>query len=204
MQGANKKTGKLPKKLKLTPNEAATAETNTDENSDHDTVHERSLVDKSSSCDPTTGPASLETTNTPAAAEPNIMEGEESLDVRTQYAGDMAGSALASPVDGDGGVPGSDLSAIIHADGLAILDEYFPKLATGLGPLSGVLAPEPSTPPACVALPDSPGVWTAPSAGPDAEFPRNQAYLILAGLLIVSKCVAPFIVRHRLGQYLPL
>jgi hypothetical protein len=65
------------------------------------------------------------------------MEGEESWDVRTQYAGVMVGSALASPVDVDGGVPGSDLSAITHADGLAILDEYFPKSATGLGPLSG-------------------------------------------------------------------
>jgi hypothetical protein len=85
----------------------------------------------------------------------------------------MAGSTLASPVEDDCGVPGSDLSAITHADGLAILDEYFPKSATGLGPLNGMLAPEPPTLPARVALPGSPGVWPAPSAGPDAEPPKE-------------------------------
>jgi hypothetical protein len=77
MQGAN--SDKLPKKLKLVTGEAAAPEANTDENFDHDAVHERSVVDKTPSCelvrdDPTTGPATLETTNNPTATEPNIME----------------------------------------------------------------------------------------------------------------------------------
>lgn len=68
MQGANKKGGKLPKKLKLVADEAITTEANTDEDSDHDTVHERSVVDTTSSCkpvrdDPTTGSATHETIN---------------------------------------------------------------------------------------------------------------------------------------------
>jgi hypothetical protein len=172
MQGANKKTGKSPKKLKLVTDEAAAVDANANENSDHNIAHERSIINNTSSCEPardasTTGPASLKTTNHPTAIEPIIMEGQESLDEREQYDGDMAGSALASPVE-DGGVPGSDLSAMTHADGLAILDEYFPKSATGLGPLNGILAPEP---PARVALPGS-GVWPA---GPDAEPPKEPA-----------------------------
>lgn len=64
---------------------------------------------------------------------------------------------------------GSDLSAITYANGLAILDKYFLKSATGLGLLSGLLAPEPPTPPPCVALLGSPSVWTTPSASPDVE-----------------------------------
>jgi hypothetical protein len=101
------------------------------------------------------------------------MESQEPLDEREENDGVMAGSALAGPVDDSGGIPGRDLSAITHADGLAILDEYFPKSATGLGPLSGVLIPEPPTPPTRFALSGSPGVWTAPSAGPDLGVPKE-------------------------------
>jgi hypothetical protein len=36
--------------------------------------------------------------------------------VREENNGVIAGSALASPVDDDSGIPGSDLSAITHAD----------------------------------------------------------------------------------------
>jgi transposase len=32
---------------------------------------------------------------------------------------------------------------------------------------------------------------------------RNRKHLILSELLIVSKCAAPFLIRDRLGQYLP-
>jgi hypothetical protein len=178
MQDANKKTGKLPKKLKLITSETAIAKADTNKNSNHDIIYERSVVDKTSSCepvrdDPTTGPATLEITSNPTATEPNIMEPQELLGERGENDGVIAGSTLASPVDDDSGIPGSDISAITHADGLAILDEYFPKSATGLGPLSGVLVPEPRTPPARVALPGSPGVWTTPSAGPDVEFPKE-------------------------------
>ena len=52
MQGVNKKTSKLPKKPKLVTDEAAAAETNHDENSDHNAIHEKPVVDKTSSCDP--------------------------------------------------------------------------------------------------------------------------------------------------------
>ena len=104
------------------------------------------------------------------------MEPQEPLGEREGNYGAMAGSALASPVD-DCVVRGNDLSAITHADGLAILDEYFPKSATGLGPLSGVLIPGPSTPPPRVALPDSPGVVQTPSAGLDVEVPNEPETL---------------------------
>ena len=79
MQGANKKPSKLLKKLKLVTNKAAAAEANTDENSDHGTVHERPVVKKTLSCEPirnnpTTRPMTLETTNNSTATEPNIIE----------------------------------------------------------------------------------------------------------------------------------
>jgi hypothetical protein len=101
------------------------------------------------------------------------MKSEAPLGETNENDGAIEGFASADPVDDSGGIPGSDLSAITHADGLAILDEYFPKSATGLGPLSGLLIPEPPTPPARVALPGSPGVWTAPSAGPDVEVEKE-------------------------------
>lgn len=99
------------------------------------------------------------------------MEPQEVLDEgihRDENDGVMVGSTLTILVD-DGEVRRSDLFAMTHADGLAILDEYFPKSTTGLGPLSGLLASEPPTPPPRVALPGSPSVWTTPSAGIDVE-----------------------------------
>jgi hypothetical protein len=168
MQGANKKTGKLLKKMKLVASVAAAAEANTNESPDNDNIHERSIVDKTSSCEPvgdspTIGPTTLETTTNPTGTELNIMGPQEVWGKEIPREGNgevVARAALASLVDGHGGVQESDLSVITHADGLALLDEYFPKSATGLGPLSGLLAPEPPTPPARVALPGSPRVWT--------------------------------------------
>ncbi|OBT44249.1 hypothetical protein VE00_05409 [Pseudogymnoascus sp. WSF 3629] len=179
MQGANKKGGKLSKKLKLVANEAAAIKSNTDENSDHGSVHERSVVDTTSSCepardDPTTGPTTRETTNNATATIPNIIEPQEPLGEGEQNDGVMAGSASISLVDDDRGIPGSDLSVITHADGLDILDEYFEKSATVLGPSSEVLTPEPPTPLTRVALPGSPGLETTPSAGLDAELPKES------------------------------
>jgi hypothetical protein len=138
MQGANKRTGNLPKRLKVVTDEVDAGKASTNENSDNDTVHERSVVDKTSSCepvgdDPTTEPATLESTNDPTATEPNIMEPQEVLGEdtpREQYNGVRAGSASSSPVDDCGEVLGGNLSALTDADGLAILDEYFPKSAT--------------------------------------------------------------------------
>jgi hypothetical protein len=88
MQGANKRTGKLPKRLKLVPDEAGAAEASTNENSDNDTVHKRSVVDKTSSYEPveddlTTEPATLESTSDPTATKPNIMEPQEVLSENT-------------------------------------------------------------------------------------------------------------------------
>jgi hypothetical protein len=179
MQGANKKDGKLSKKLKLVADEATATIANTDENSDHDSAHARSVVDTTLSCepvrdDPTTGPADRETTNNPTATILNTIEPQELLGEGEQNDGVTAGSALTSPVDDGRGVPGSDLSNITHADGLVILDEYFQKSATGLGPLSEVLTAKPPTPITRVALPGSPDVGTTPSAGPDAEFPKGS------------------------------
>ncbi|KFZ19152.1 hypothetical protein V502_03807, partial [Pseudogymnoascus sp. VKM F-4520 (FW-2644)] len=179
MQGANKKGGKLSKKLKLVADEATATKANTDENSDHDSVHARSVVDTTLSCepvrdDPPTGPADRETTNNPTPTILNTIELQELLGEGEQNDGVTAGSALTSPVDDGRGVPGSDLSNITHADGLVILDEYFQKSATGLGPLSEVLTAKPPTPITRVALPGSPDVGTTPSAGPDAEFPKES------------------------------
>jgi hypothetical protein len=174
MQGANGKTGKLPKKPKLVTDEATAAEVNTNENSDYNTIHERPIIDKTLSYglvgdDRTTRPATLETTNNPTVTKPNIIGFQEPLGKREDNDGVIAGSALAGLVEDGGRILASDLSAITHADGLAILDEYFPKSATGLGPSGRILIPELPTPPASVALPGSPGVVQTPSAGPDVE-----------------------------------
>lgn len=177
MQGANKKTCTLSKRAKLRTDEVAATEENTDEDPNQDIIHEKRAVDKTSSCEPvgddrTTGLTTL-ASNNPTASGPNTVKSQEPLSQREGNEGVIAESALAGLVDGGGGIPASDLSVITHADGLAVLDEYFPKSATGSGPLSGVLIPEPTTPPARVALPGSPGVVQTPSARPDAEVPME-------------------------------
>jgi hypothetical protein len=177
MQGANKKGGNLSKKLKLVADEATATKANIDENSDHDSVYERSVVDTTSSGkpvrdDPTSGPADRETTNNPTATILNTIETQELLGEGEQNDRVTAGSALTSPVDDGRGVPGSDLPAITHADGLEILDEYFQKSATESGPLSGILTTKSPTPIARIALPGSPDIGTTPSVGPDTEFPK--------------------------------
>lgn len=186
MQVASKKTGKLPKRLKLATDKPATDESNTYGTADDETVDERLVVDKPASCepardDPATEPATLESINNPSVIKPNTTGPRETLSEgihREGTDGVMTGSALASPVDGDGGALGSDLSAITHADGLAILDEYFPKSATDSGPLNGAVVPELPTSIANIAPPGSPlipsiqppapGAFTTPSAGPNA------------------------------------
>jgi hypothetical protein len=176
MQGASKKTCKLSKKPKLMIDKAAADEGNADESSNQDTIHQRP-VHKTSSCEPvgdnrTNVPTTL-ASNNPTTSGPNIMESRGPLGEREENGGIVAGPALADPVDDGAGMPASGLSAITHADGLAILDEYFPRSGTGSGPLSGVLISEPSTSPARVARPGSPGVTQTPSAGPDVEVPKE-------------------------------
>ena len=153
--------------------EAATTEVNTNENSNYNTFYERPIIDKTSTGEPvgdnrTTRPTALGTNN-PTATKPNIMESQDPLGEREENDGLIVGSALAGPVDGGGGILASDLSIITHADGFAILDEYFPKSATRLGLLGGVLMPKPPTSPACVALLGCPSVVQTPSASQDVE-----------------------------------
>jgi hypothetical protein len=109
------------------------------------------------------GPATFEITNNPTSTEPSIIESPDHLDEREENDGLTVGSILDSLVDGSGRISESDLSAITHDNRLAILDKYFPKSATGSGPLSGVLVPEPTTPPARVTFPSSSGIRNAPS-----------------------------------------
>jgi hypothetical protein len=195
MQVASKKTGKLPKRLKLATDKPATDESNTYGTADDETVDERLVVDKPASCepardDPATEPATLESINNPSVIKPNTTGPRENLSEgihREGTDGVMTGSALASPVDGDSGALGSDLSAITHANGLAILDEYFPKSATDSGPLNGAVVPELPTSIANIAPPGSPlipsiqppapGAFTTPSAGPNAVLPEASDIL---------------------------
>jgi hypothetical protein len=114
-----------------------------------------------------------EVTNNSTSTEPNILQSAETLGEEEGNSGLPVGPVLASPVDNGGGIPDSDLSAITHDDGLAILDEYFPKSATGLGQLDGVLAAESPMSAACVALPASPAILTR-SSDPGAEAPRES------------------------------
>jgi hypothetical protein len=176
MQGANKKTCKLPKRPKFRTDVAAAVEVNTNENSQHDTIIDK-LTDETSSREPvgygrTTSSTILETDN-PNYTQPNIMELREPLSGREENYGVIGGSALVIPLDNGGGIPDGDMSALTHDDGLALLDEYFPKSATGLGPLDGALIPESPTPPAHVALPGSPVTIQTPSGDPDVEAPNE-------------------------------
>lgn len=179
MQGTNKKTRKLPKKPKLIfDDEAADADPNSDRCSDHVTVHERPSGDETASCEPVgvepaADPATYEfTNNSPTSMEPNIPQSAETLAEEEGNNGLPVGPILASPVHNGGGIPDSDLSVITHDDGFAILDDYFPKSATGLGPLDSVLAPELPMPPGRVTLPGSPNILTA-NPGSDNEAPRE-------------------------------
>ncbi|KAH8759537.1 hypothetical protein F5882DRAFT_384523 [Hyaloscypha sp. PMI_1271] len=70
--------------------------------------------------------------------------------------GVMARSALVSPVDEttvDRPVD-SDLPTITHADGIAILDEYFPISAIDSRPLNGAVAPDELSTPTADTSPD--------------------------------------------------
>jgi hypothetical protein len=128
--GRNKRTGKLPKRPKLAADKPATYEPATYE----------PAADE---------PAALDSINDPAVIEPNTMEPLETLREGTRQEGTvevMARSAVASPTEGDeatiGGALESDLPTITHADGMAILNEYFPKSAIDSRPLNGAVAPD--------------------------------------------------------------
>lgn len=177
MQGTNKTTGKSPKKPRSATDEAATDEPNPDEKSKHGDTRERPRVDETLRSglvgeEPLAGPARLEITDIPTSTEPNILESAEIL-------GEGEGNnviplepVLAGAVDNGGGVLASDLSAITPDDGLAILDEYFPRSATGLGPLDGGLARALPMAAACVALPDSPIIQAPSTSQASPPYPQ--------------------------------
>lgn len=149
--------------------DAAVDGMNTAATSQHDNLLEAPADENSGSQpvgdDRTTGPTTLETNNL-TATEPNINEPVGDLE---ESDGLIVGSGLAGPVGNGGGIRASDLSAITHADGLAILDEYFPRPVAESGLLNGPLELEPPTPPAPVALSASPDIVQVPSANLSAE-----------------------------------
>ena len=132
MQGANKRTGRLPKKPKPAANEAATDELATDE--------------------PATESTTLESTDDPAIIEPNTLEPLGTSREATGRQGTnevMVRSGVATIIEDDettvGGAVEEGLSSITHADGITILDKYFPKSAIDSSPYTPVVwshAPE--------------------------------------------------------------
>jgi hypothetical protein len=144
MQGVNK-----AKKQKLAADEPATDGLATDE---------------LATDEPATKPTTLESTDDPAIIEPNTMEPLETSREDTGRQGTdevMVRSEVATTMEDDettvGGAVEESLPSITHADGITILDEYFPKSAIDSSPYTPVVWPH------------APEALTAPpSAGPNA------------------------------------
>ena len=175
MQGANKRTGNMLKKARLTADESATSEPAdepaTDDPATNKPPNDASANEKPSTDDLASEPAAL-TINDPAIIKPNTMEFlEASRDAlhREDTDGVMARSALVSPVDETTGRPvDSDPPTITHADRMAILDEYFPISVIDSRPLNGAVAPdELSTSTADTACPNFPLVPLIPCLAPE-------------------------------------
>jgi hypothetical protein len=139
MQGSNKR-GNALKKPKLIAGESANDEPTTNES-----ANDVPTTDEPTTDEPTTDKPP---TNEPAS-EPDTMEPQDtSRDVpyREDTSDDMARFALVSPIAVDettvGGVVETDLPAITYADGMAILDEYFPISAVDSRPLNCAVAPD--------------------------------------------------------------
>jgi hypothetical protein len=142
MQSANKRTGNVLKKPKLNADESATGEPALDKTSTDEPATDEPATDE-----PASEPAVLESINDSAIIEHSIMEPlESSRDVphREDTDGVMARPVLVSPIDETtvGGTVDSDLPTITHADGMAILDEYFPKSAIDSRLLNSAVAPD--------------------------------------------------------------
>jgi hypothetical protein len=147
MQGASKRAGRLPKKPKLATDEPGTDEPATDEPATNEPGTE----------EPATEPPTLEPTDEPAITDPSTMEPRETSREDTHGQGTneaMARSAVVTTMEVDETAVG--VPTITHADGVAILDEYFPKSIDSrpLPPLVRSHAPEDLAAP--------------PSAGPTA------------------------------------
>jgi hypothetical protein len=191
MQGANKRTGNMLKKARITASESATCGPATDDSANDEpdepptdelpndvSANEKPTTDESANHESATAEsvsesAALEPISDQAIIKPNTMELlETSRDApyRENTDGIMARSALVSPVDETavGRPVDSDLPMITHADGIAILDEYFPKSTIESRPLKGAVAPdELSTSTADITCRDFPLVPLTPSLAPE-------------------------------------
>ena len=152
MQGANK-----AKKQKLAADEPATDGLATDEPATDEHATDEPATDEPATDEPATEPTTLESTDDPAIIEPNTMEplGTSREDTGRQGTDEvMVRSRVATTMEDDettvGGAVEGNLPSITHADGITILDEYFPKSAIDSSPLTPVVwphAPEPLTAP---------------------------------------------------------
>ncbi|KAN0101933.1 hypothetical protein V8E51_012443 [Hyaloscypha variabilis] len=146
MQGANKRTGTLLKKAKLAADEPAIDESAVDESATDDSTTNEPPNDKPLNDELVSEAATLEPINDSTVTKPYTMEPLENVDVPHREDADeiMARSALISPVHETtvGGTVDCDLPVITHADGMVILDEYFPTSAVDLRTLNGVVAPD--------------------------------------------------------------
>ena len=126
MQGANKRAGRLPKKPKLATDESATHKQATDE-----PATDEPATDEPATEEPATEPSTLESTDGPVIIEPNTTQprGTSREDTRRQGTNEATvRSAVVTTME-------ADLSTITHADGVTILDEYFPNSAIDASPL---------------------------------------------------------------------
>jgi hypothetical protein len=146
MQGVNKRTGTLLKKAKLAADEPAINESAVDESATDNSTTNKPPNDKPLTDELVSEAASLEPINDSTISKPYTTKALETADVL--YGEDAGGitarSAHISPVNettisrpGD-----SDLPTITHADGMALLDEYFPISAVDSRPLHGAVAPD--------------------------------------------------------------
>lgn len=151
MQGANKRTGKLPKKLKLAADKSATNESATNDSATEEPPTDAPSTDEPPIDEPRINESPNEPTTLESINDPNTMKSLETLG---------EAPALASPIKGDettiSGALESDLPTISHTDGMAILDEYFPKSATDSRPLNSAVLDEVPTSVADAVCRDSP------------------------------------------------
>ncbi|KAH8650269.1 hypothetical protein BGZ60DRAFT_421646 [Tricladium varicosporioides] len=154
MQSANKRTDKLHKKPKLAAKSA------TDESAANESVDDSSADDSSNNVPPTNLPPANDPPNDEPPNKTTTFETTE--DPRTMKSLKTLGEApaIASLIDGDethvDSAAERDLPTITHTDGMALLDEYFPKSATDSRPLNGVVPDEMPTSVADTPCQDSP------------------------------------------------
>lgn len=151
MQGANKRTGKLPKKPKLAADKSATNESAT-----NDSATEEPPTDAPSTDEPPIDePPINESPN-----EPTTLESINDPDTIKSLETSGEAPALASLIKGDETTIrrslSSDLPTISHTNRIAILDKYFLKSTTDSRPLNSAVLDEVPTSVANAVCRDSP------------------------------------------------